>query len=81
MNESRDVFYLQQISADLNNQVFKCPRGGIIIRNSDIDGRLLTFKSKDDYKQERKKLWLYLIIKVFRLRGKCTLHIVVMSVM
>ena len=70
MNESRDVFYLQQISADLNNQVFKCPWGGIVIKNSDERGRLLHFKSKDEYNHAGKKLWLYLALKIFRHEGE-----------
>ena len=69
MNESRDVFYLQQIAADLNNQFFKCPWGGVVMKNSDDNGKLLSFKSKDEYRHTEKKLWLYLSLKIFRHNG------------
>ena len=63
------IYYLQQISADLNNIFFKSPWGGIVIKNTNEGGELLTFKSKDNYKSQGKKLWLYLSLKVFRHEG------------
>ena len=66
MNESRDVFFLQQISADINNQMFKCPFGGVIVKNCDEEGKLLKFKSAHEYKHAGKKLWLYLSLKIFQ---------------
>ena len=33
------------------------------------DGKLISFKSKEDYKRNGKKLWLYLSLKVFRHNG------------
>ena len=39
------------------------------MKNNDDSGELLTFKSKDNYKNQRKKLWLYLGLKIFRHEG------------
>ena len=68
MSEDLQVYYLQQIAQDLNNQVFKCPWGGVIIKNEE-DGKLISFKSKEDYRRKSKKLWLHLSLKVFRHNG------------
>ena len=68
MSENQQVYYLQQISQDLNNQIFKCPWGGVVMKNEE-DGKLISFKSKEDYKRNGKKLWLYLSLKVFRHNG------------
>ena len=65
----KEIYYLRQISADINNNFFKSPWGGIVMKNNDDCGELLTFKSKDSYKSQRKKLWLYLHLKIFRHEG------------
>ena len=69
-----EIYYLRQISADLDNNFFKSPWGGIVMKNANEFGELLTFKSKDNYKSQGKKLWLYLSLKIFKHEGG--LHVV-----
>ena len=61
-----ELYYLQQISVNLQKNVFKCPWGGIIMRNSDDEGELLEFNILKDYKKQLRRYWLYLRLTVFR---------------
>ena len=65
-NECKAVFYLQQISASLEQNIFKTPWGSVIVKNCDEDGKLLEFKSKTEYSSSLKSLWLNMPLKVFR---------------
>lgn len=68
-NECKAVFYLQQISASLEQNIFKTPWGSVIVKNCDEDGKLLEFKSKTEYSSSLKSLWLNMPLKVFRADG------------
>ena len=48
--EMTSVYYLQQICSDLKSNVFKTPWGSIFIHNCDNSGKLLDFKSVQEYK-------------------------------
>ena len=47
--EMTSVYYLQQICSDLKSNVFKPPWGSILIHNCDRSGKLLDFKSVQEY--------------------------------
>ena len=64
--EEKNVFYLQQICADLENNAHKLPWGIVAIKNCDDDGRLLSSISVQDYKTGRRDLWLKLELALFR---------------
>ena len=63
--------YFQQISARKDVHIFHATWGGCIIKNCDDNGELLEFKIKSEYddfqKESKRKLWLYMKLKVFRL--------------
>ena len=40
--EEKNIFYLQQICADLEDNVHKLPWANVVIKNCDDDGRLLS---------------------------------------
>ena len=68
--ECREVFYLQQISSNLQELFFKTPWGSVVVKNCDDDGKLLEFKSKSEYSRSEKSLWLNLKLKLFRDNGE-----------
>ena len=68
--ECREVFYLQQISSNLQEMFFKTPWGSVVVKNCDDDGKLLEFKSKNEYSRSEKSLWLNLKLKLFRDNGE-----------
>ena len=64
--ESKSVYYLQQICSDLSSNVFKTPWGSVLIHNCDETGKLLEFSSVQDYKEGHRSLWLNLKLVLFR---------------
>ena len=69
-NECKEVFYLQQISFNVQEKLFKTPWATVIVQNCDNEGKLLEFKSKADYATNEKNLWLNLPLKIFRENGE-----------
>ena len=69
MRSGIEAYYLRQISLALENQIYKDPWGGVVIKN-EIDGELINFTSKVNYKNVGKKVWLYLRLKIFRDQGQ-----------
>ena len=64
--ESKSVYYLQQICSNLSSNVFKTPWGSVLIHNCDETGKLLEFLSVQDYKEGHRSLWLNLKLVLFR---------------
>ena len=64
--ESVNVFYLQQLCSDLQQHVFKTPWGSVLIQNCDDNGKLIDYKSVQDFKNSGKSLWLNLKLVLFR---------------
>ena len=65
-HECKAVYYLQQISSAMEDNIFKTPWSSVIIKNCNSDGKLLQFKSKKDYASSERSLWLIMPLKVFR---------------
>ena len=67
------VHYFQQISGGSGKQFFSSPWGGCVLKNCDDSGELLEFSTMSDYekfmKNSRKRQWIYLKLKVFRVNG------------
>ena len=68
-NECKQVYYLQQISSSLQDNLFKTPWASVVVKNCDDEGKLLEFKSKTEYSSCGKELWLNLELKIFRENG------------
>ena len=68
-NECKQVYYLQQISSSLQDNLFKTPWASVVVNNCDDEGKLLEFKSKTEYSSCGKELWLNLELKIFRENG------------
>ena len=64
--ESKCVYFLQQICSDLESRAFKTPRGSLFLNNCDDDGKLLKYESVQDYKDSGRSLWLDLKLVLFR---------------
>ena len=68
-NVPSEVYYYQQIS-DGDCELFNSPWGGVIIKNFDTDGKLVSFNNISEFetfrKEKRKQMWLYLKLKVFK---------------
>ena len=67
--ECTNVYFLQQICSDVENNVFKTPWGSILIHNCDDTGKLLEFNTVSDYHDSEKNLCLNLILILFRPEG------------
>ena len=69
-DEVRNVYYYQQVSHEKDENIFKLPWGGALIRNCDANGSILKFRTVKEYEQyrknENKQLWVLLMLKVFR---------------
>jgi hypothetical protein len=66
-NECKEVFYLPQISFNVQEKLFKIPCATVIVvKNCDNEWKLLEFKSKADHTTNEKNLWLNLPLKIFR---------------
>ena len=68
--ECTNVYFLQQICSDVENNVFKTPWGSILIHNCDDTGKLLEFNTVSDYHDSKKNLWLNLTLMLFRPEGQ-----------
>ena len=68
-SECKAVYYLQQISSSMEENLYKTPWGSILVKNCDLDGKLLEFKSKRDYANSEQSLWLNMPLKIFRAAG------------
>ena len=68
--ELKEVFYLQQISFNVQGKLFKTLWATVIVQNCDTEGKLFEFKSKADYATNEKNLWLNLPLKIFRENGE-----------
>ena len=68
-NECKQVYYLQQISSSIQDNLFKTPWASVVVKNCDDEGKLLEFKSKAEYSSCGKELWLNLELKIFRENG------------
>jgi hypothetical protein len=68
--ECKEVFYLQQLSLNIQETLFKTPWGTVIVKNCDDEGKLMEFKSKTEYSKSEKSLWLNLQLKMFRDNGE-----------
>ena len=64
--ERKSVFYLQQICSDIKRNVFKTPLGSGLIHNCEETGKLLDFKSVQEYKDSYKSLWLNMKLWIFK---------------
>ena len=64
--EEKNIFYLQQICADLEDNIHKLPWANVLIKNCDDDGRLFSSTSVQDFKTSNKSLWLNLELALFR---------------
>ena len=68
VDDPREIHYYRQIK-NTDNNLYKSPWGGCIIRNCKEDGELLQFSSIGDFdrfrKETRKQMWLHLKLKVF----------------
>ena len=64
--ERKSVFYLQQICSDIKRNVFKTPWGSILIHNCDKKGKLLDFKSVQEFKDSCQSLWLNMKLLIFK---------------
>ena len=64
--ERKSVFYLQQICSDIKRNVFKTPWGSVLIHNCDETGKLLDFKSVQEFKDSCKSLWLNMKLLIFK---------------
>ena len=64
--ESKCVYFLQQICSDLESRAFKTPWGSLLLHNCHDDGKLLKYESVQDYKDSGRSLWLDLKLVLFR---------------
>ena len=64
--EEKNIFYLQQICADLEYNIHKLPWANVVIKNCDDDGRLLSPTSVQDYKTSKRALWINLELALFK---------------
>ena len=64
--EEKNIFYLQQICANLEENIHKLPWANVVIKNCDDDGRLFSSTSVQDFKTSNKSLWLNLELALFR---------------
>ena len=58
--------YRKQLSKLNEENIFLLPWGGVVCRNCDDLGDLLTFKNIPQYKENDKSLWLLLSLVLFR---------------
>ena len=58
--------YVKSLSKKKEENVFLLPWGGVVLRNCDDLGDLLTFHSVAHYREEDKPLWLLLSLVLFR---------------
>ena len=58
--------YTKNLSKPNEENHFLLPWGGVVLRNCDDLGDLLTFKSVAHYREEGKPLWLVLALVLFR---------------
>ena len=71
--DPKAIHYFRQLGEDSDQQLFRSPWGGCVIKNCNEDGDLVEFSSIVDYekflKTNRKQMWLYLNLKVFKFNG------------
>ena len=64
-----EVYYYQQISEG-DCELFYSPWGGVILKNFQPDGKLISFNNIGEFeifrREERKQMWLHLKLKVFK---------------
>ena len=64
------TWQLKEYRRNLSNQneqnIFLLPWGGVVCRNCDDLGELISYKSVTDYKEGDKPLWLVLSLVLFR---------------
>ena len=58
--------YTKNIAKPSEENAFLLPWGGVVLRNCDDLGDLLTFHSVAQYREEGKPLWLMLSLVLFR---------------
>ena len=58
--------YMKNLSKPSEENRFLLPWGGVVLRNCDQLGDLLTFKSVSHYRDEERPLWLVLSLVLFR---------------
>ena len=58
--------YRKQLSKSKQEDIFLLPWGGVVCRNCDNLGDLLTFKNIPQYRENGEPLWLLLSLVLFR---------------
>ena len=58
--------FRKNLSKSKEENIFLLPWGGIVLRNCDVLGDLLQFKSVAHYREENTPLWLILSLVLFR---------------
>ena len=58
--------YRRNLSKQSEENIFLLPWGGVVCRNCDDSGELISYKSVADYKEGDQPLWLVLSLVFFR---------------
>lgn len=66
--------YRKNLAKPNEENIFLLPWGGVVCRNCDDLGDLVSFNSVAQYKEENKPLWLVLSLMLFRENVRSLIH-------